>query len=177
MQKGNFVYSQEVIDEVTIAVQVCKMLENLVGMEKADFVGKMIKLLPMLYVKTLMLSADDSETDMYLQTFVNEDDYSYVESGVAELLGADNAYLEVFVDGMRYSDTPITSFISENLADVYQELKDMLGNFQTENEEVMHSALCAMKASFVEHWGQKLLNALRALHSIYFNLDENDDNL
>ena len=41
------------------------------------------------------------------------------------LLGSDDAYLEVFLDDMRYNDEPITAFISEHLADIYQELKDM----------------------------------------------------
>ena len=69
---------------------------------------------------------------------------------------------------MPYSDTPIAAFISENLADIYQELKDFIENFQIGEAEIMISALIACVEAFAEHWGQKLLNALRALHNLRF---------
>ena len=82
------------------------------------------------------------------------------------LLGSDDAYLEVFLDDMRYNDEPITAFISEHLADIYQELKDMAANFQTGNEAVMNDAVRACLLAFREHWGQKLVDVMRPLHAM-----------
>ncbi len=163
----HYVYQQDVIEFVTVAAQTCLFLEHTSELERADFLTKTTRLLPLLYLKTTMLTEPAPELDGYVERFVTEEDYNYVRSGVQNLLGTDDAYLEVFMDDMRYSDEPITAFISENLADVYQELKDMAANYQTANEEVMNDALLACLEAFREHWGQKLLNVLRALHALW----------
>ena len=66
---------------------------------------------------------------------------------------------------MRYSDEPITAFISENIADIYQEIKDLACNYQTREESIMNDALVNCLEAFEQHWGQKLLNVLRPLHA------------
>ncbi len=163
----HYVYQQDVIEFVTVAAQTCLFLEHTSELERADFLTKVTKLLPLLYLKTTMLTQPEPELEGFTEQFVTEEDYNYVRSGVQNLLGTDDAYLEVFMDDMRYSDEPITAFISENLADIYQELKDMAANYQTANEEVMNDALLACLEAFREHWGQKLLNVLRALHALW----------
>ncbi len=70
---------------------------------------------------------------------------------------------------MPFSDTPIAAFISENLADIYQELKDFAANYQIGEDEIMETSLQTCIEAFAEHWGQKLLNALRALHSLQYS--------
>ncbi len=168
----HYVYQQDVIEFVTVAAQTCLFLEHTNELERSDFLAKVTRLLPLLYLKTSMLTQPEPELDGYIERFVTEEDYNYVRSGVQNILGTDDAYLEVFMDDMRYSDEPITAFISENLADIYQELKDMAANYQTANEEVMNDALLGCLEAFREHWGQKLLNVLRALHALWIETDE-----
>ena len=74
---------------------------------------------------------------------------------------------------MRYSDEPITAFISENIADIYQELSDLARNWTINDELVQHDALVACIEGFNLHWGQKLLNVLRPLHVLSLAKDEN----
>ena len=91
------------------------------------------------------------------------------------MLGVDDTYLEVFHPDMALSDTPVAAFISEDLADVYQEIKDFAANYQTLEPDIMNDALVACLESFGLHWGQKNLNALRALHALRFSDNfEND---
>ena len=90
---------------------------------------------------------------------------------MAGIFGSDDAYLEVFVEEMQYSDEPITAFISENIADIYQELRDLCNNFQLEDEDVQNDALYAYVEAFEQHWGQKLLNVLRPLHVLLLMKD------
>ena len=163
---NHYVYRQDVIDFVTVAVQTCLLLEHVEEQEKRDFAERLLQMLPMLYVKTRSLRIPEQELDGYPQHFVSEEDYNYVSESVKQMLGTDDVYLEVFVEDMRYSQEPISAFISENLADIYQELKDMAGNYQTEDEQVMSDGVLACIEGFHEHWGQKLLNVLRALHSL-----------
>ncbi len=180
MSENQLVYSKNVIEFTTVAVETCLLLEKAREFTKADFISKATKILPLLYLKTTLLELEENDEVFGIERFVTEDDYLYVKNQVESLLGADDSFLEVFHPDMPYSDTPIAAFISENLADIYQELKDFAANFQIGEEEIMTSALYNCAESFSEHWGQKLLNALRALHALRYsdnfgNEDENDE--
>ncbi len=166
------VYRQDVIDFVTVSVQTCLLLEQATDQTHDDFVDKLCKLLPLLYLKTRMLTSVEPSEDAEVQAFTTEEDYNMVSFGVRQLLGSDDAYMEVFVEDMRYSDTPITCFISEDLADIYQPLKDMALNYQTQVDDTMYEAVSWCLVQFRQYWGQKLLNVLRPLHALSYNTEE-----
>ena len=48
---------------------------------------------------------------------MTEEDYFYVLVGIRNLLGQDDAYLDVFVDRGIYTDEVQTAYISEGLED------------------------------------------------------------
>jgi hypothetical protein len=168
----HYVYQEPVIEFVTVAVQICLYLEHISEHEKSDFIEKMLCLLPLLYLKARLLPKNTEELDGYPERFVTEQEYEDLRQFIALNLGSDDAYLEVFVEDMRYSDEPITAFISENIADIYQEIKDMAYNYQTREESVMNDALVNCLEAFEQHWGQKLLNVLRPLHALSLSNNE-----
>lgn len=163
-QNTHYVYQEPAIEFVTVAVQLCLYLEQTAEHEKADFIEKMLCMLPLLYLKARLVPKATEELDGYSERFVTEQEYEDLRQFIAQKLGSDDAYLEVFVEEMRYSDEPITAFISENIADIYQEMKDLACNYQTRDEAVMNDALVSCLEAFEQHWGQKLLNVLRPLH-------------
>ena len=177
----HIVYSKNVIEFVTVAAETCLFLEHSAELSREDFVLKSIKLLPLLYLKASLVEIPASVFDEGAEKFVTEEDYQYIREQVERLLGADDCYLEVFHPDMSLSDTPIAAFVSENIADLYQELKDFAANFQLGEVDIMNDALVVCLEAFGEHWGQKLLNAMRALHSLRFsdgfNAVENNDTI
>ncbi|HNX88408.1 MAG TPA: DUF5063 domain-containing protein [Paludibacteraceae bacterium] len=181
MTEQKFIYSKNVIEFVTVAAETCLFLENSADFGKIEFVAKATKILPLLYLKTTMVDISGLDNDEGIEHFVTEEDYIFVKEQVAELLGPDDSFLEVFDPNMPFSDTPIAAFISENLADIYQELKDFAANYQIGEDEIMETSLQTCIEAFAEHWGQKLLNALRALHSLQysdtFGTDEDNTDL
>ena len=76
---------------------------------------------------------------------------------------------------MKYSETPIIANVSEALADIYQDLKDVISVYRMGNEPQMLEALYICFENFVTYWGQQLVNVLRALHNIRYTLDNDDD--
>ena len=162
----HYVYQQPAIEFVTVAVQLCLYLEQVEGLDKSEFVEKMLCLLPLLYLKARLLPKATEELDGFPERFVSEQEYEDIRQKVTQCMGADDTYLEVFVEDMRYSDEPITAFVSENIADIYQEVKDLACNYQTRDEAVMNDALVNCIEAFEQHWGQKLLNVLRPLHAV-----------
>ena len=142
--------------------------------DRRELTDKLTKLLPLLYLKARMLTSIEPSEDAEINSYVTEEDYNIVRLKISGLLGSDDAYMEVFVEDMRYSDTPITCFISEGLTDIYQQLKDMALNYRTELDELMENAVSYCLNDFRYSWGQTLLNILRALHSISFKQEDEE---
>ena len=104
--------------------------------------------------------------------YSSKDDYNYVRSGVAAILAEKDDYLDVFVEDFKYSEQPILCTISENLADIYQALRNLLEVFRSNYEDAMQVALFDTVEDFKLYWGQTLLNALKALHDVRFSVKE-----
>lgn len=171
----NIVYSPQVIEFVTVAAETCFFLEHTADLSREEFVSKGAKILALLYLKTAMLAISDRVYDDMTERFVSEEAYNDIKGQVEFLLGDKDAYLETFHPDMALSDTPIAVFVSENLADIYQELKDFAANYQLGDTDVMNDALVGCLENFGEHWGQKCLNALRALHNIKYVVGLSDE--
>lgn len=162
----NFIYEEPTIAFVTAAAQTCLLIEKSNEHERGEWREQMLRLLPVLYLRARLLNQEEEMEDEEPQRFVTEEDYNFALVGIRELMGSDDAYLDVFIDQGVYTDEVQTAYISEQLADIYQELKDLAAGFQTGNETVMHDAAIVCREAFKEHWGQKVLAVMRALHAI-----------
>lgn len=160
---------------LTVAKQFCTFVESTEGMKRELFVNTMLKLLPLLYLKAIMLDKVEHDEDVYPETFVTEDSYEVVRINIASIMGELDDYLDVFMEDMVYSDKPIIATISENIADIYQDIRDMVFAFQLEYEESRKEALATCIDNFDTIWGQKLVNVMRALHSARHSVHECDD--
>ena len=164
---------EQVHDLIYWAAAIVVYLERMDEPTMTEFTDKMLNYLPILYVKTKQLPHLQPLLDGEPERFVTEMDYNSIQQKVASIFGPDDAYLEVFVEEMQYSDEPVTAFISENIADIYQELRDLCSTFQLDDEQVQNDALYAFQEAFDQHWGQKLLNVLRPMHLLSQIKDNN----
>ena len=71
---------------------------------------------------------------------------------------------------MQYSEEALESSISENIADIYQDLKDFILSYRIGTLEVMNDALGECRNNFEQYWGQRLVNGLRAIHNLVYGL-------
>lgn len=164
-------YSRNTVEFVTVAAEFCAYMEQAAAKERGEFVDTLLKLLPLLYLKAALLTASGTEDDAYaeLEQFVSEDDYDAIRSMAAAILGEQDDYLDVFVEDMKYSDTPIKKNISEDLADIYQDLRNFIGVYRLGHDESMALALAEVIEHFRYYWGQTLVNTMRALHDVKYN--------
>ena len=162
----SYIYQDSTIAFVTAAVQTCLLMEKVNEHEREEWREQMARLLPVLYLRARLLEDAELMMEEEPQRFVTEEDYNFVLVGIREFLGTDDAYLDVFVDQGIYTDEVQTAYISEGLADIYQELKDLAAAFQTGQEPLMNDAVVVCRQAFYNHWGRKLLAVLRAIHEI-----------
>lgn len=169
------IFSKNVIEFVTVAVQYCSALENIEVETEKEITDKLSKLLPLLYLKASLLPEIEFEDEVYTEVTVTENDYNQVLSSIYNIYKKNDSYLEVFLDDMKYSDTPISASISENLTDIYQDIKNFISIFEMGIEESMSESLYTCTQNFKLYWGQSLVNVLRALHSLKYGLVQDID--
>ena len=174
-ERDDIVFSRNTVEFVTVAAEFCAYLEQASEHTRKEFVSTMLKLLPLLYLKAQMLPDEERATDEELEDFVSEDSYEVLRINISELLAHHDTYLDVFVEDMKYSDTPVTKNISEDLADIYQDIKNFVCLFRVGINETMHDAIIECNEHFRQYWGQRLVNTLRALHEIAYNTPEEDE--
>lgn len=172
---NTLVYSKNVIELITVANEFCSFLERADEMESTDFMSRLQKLLPLLYLKASLLPNFEFDADDELEKYVTEVDYNLIQQKVAEHTGAGDDYQEVFVSGMQFSETALTASIAENVADIYQDMKNLVMLFGTLNDAVMEQALSECQTGFAHIWGQKLVNCLRAVHNLIYAENTDDD--
>lgn len=171
----NIVFSKDTVEFTTVAVQYCLLLENLEDPSKEDLTDKLTKMLPLLYLKATMIPETEmTDEDEQPEVTVTEGDYNHMLNKLCDVFKEDDTYLEVFLEDMKYSETPIAASISEDLTDIYQDLKNYITIFERGIVENMNDALFICNENYKSYWGQKLVNVLRALHSVKYSSQEND---
>lgn len=154
--------------------EFCSSLENVRETEREEFIDRMLRLLPRLYISAtdLALAGNDNmlgESEGYLDNALDEDYYDSVRRGVGEVMEEDDVYLEVFEEDMKYSDTPVSASISEGLADIFQALYNFLNAIGPDTtDETLAVAFTAVIDDFRAYWSGRLCNVLRALNHIRY---------
>lgn len=171
--KEDIVFSRNTVEFVTVAAEFCAYIERIGEHSNKEFVSTMLKILPLMYLKAQMLPEEERINEDEPEEFVTEECYEILRISIAEMLAEKDTYLDVFVSDMKYSDTPVTKNISEDLADIYQDIKNFVSLFQLGINEIMHDAIVLCNEHFKQYWGQILVNTLRALHDIGYNTDDN----
>lgn len=174
-KENEIIYAPVVLEFVAASAEFCKLIESENMLDREEWVDKMLKILPLMYVKASLLPDTILTDDDFSATFVNETDYAHVENKVMDIMGDENTYLDVFVEDMKYSDRPISAFVSENIADIYQDIRNFVSVYQYNLSEQMNDAIYYCKEHFHLYWGQKLVNVLRPLHAVYIAYKENSD--
>jgi len=175
--KNNPVYSKDVLEFVRVANDYSQCVERAESFKITEFIDKAHKLMALLYLKAANLPELDSKFENMNQRFVNEQDYNYIRQKVLKKLGQYDSYEEVFTQLHEESDDAVSASISENMADMYQDIKDFLLLYEIGTEDVMYEAIWECRQSFKTYWGQRLTNGLRALHFLRYSDEELEEEI
>lgn len=166
------VYSRNVVEFVAVANEYCKYAEH-AGEIKGDETLRILqRILPLLYLKASLLPALEPVFEDGNEKFVTESDWNRIHYSLREKFGTANDYLDLHDDRINEPDSIISSSIAENMADIYQDMKDFLLLYQTGTREVMNDAVWECRMNFENIWGQKLVNALKAIHRFIYSGEE-----
>lgn len=161
------VYAAEVLEFVRLANDYCTWLEESEKLSSMQFIKGAIKMLPEIYHSILELKETEPVLEGGNEKFVSEQDWSEIFQKILHQLGQHNSYLRLADDQEFDRSDLVTHTISEDLSDIYQDLKDFTYQFRQGIEEIMNDSIWELMSNFEQYWGVKLLNSLNALHTLY----------
>ena len=153
------VYTKNIIEFVTVALEYCAYLEQCEDKKFPDFVSVMQKVLALLYLKAAIVEKPVILGNSDVPQAVTEAMYQNIQKKVSDLMGEHDDYF----------DGDEATSVSENLADIYQELKDFIMNYKNGNQAVSSDSLYTCLDAFETYWGIKRLNCIKTLHGIAYN--------
>lgn len=165
---------------VALSNEYCAAIEGVSqAVDGSAFVADMLRLLPRIYIVASDLNPAPSldEEAPYIDSYLGEEYYESARESIESLLGADDVYLEVFEENMKYSDTPVSASVAESLCDIFQVLYNFISTVRDAHESQINDALIAVKTDFETYWGQKLVNVLRPLNQLKYSGHEDDEML
>jgi hypothetical protein len=170
--RSETVYSKHTVEFVAVATEYCRYAENASRIEGKEILVIFQRLLPLLYMKAAALPVTEPVFDDGNEKFVTEFDWHRVDKAFRSRLTSSDDYLRVPDTKKDENEGPVAASISEDLADIYQDIKNFILLYQTGTEEVMNDALWECRMNFEEFWGRKLLYALGAIHAFISSGDE-----
>ena len=162
-----YVYSSALVEFVRAANSCCAFFEDLKGTEGRDFITNSLKHLSRVYSYFLNTGESEPVFESPGEPTVSEQDWSELFQKISMILGPYNDTLRLADEGEFDRSEVLSHTISEDLADLYQELRDFTTIYSRGVEELMNDAAWELNVRFAEHWGKKLLRALQALHELY----------
>ena len=121
-----------------------------------DFLSKCLLLLPQIYALGLQIPNVESET-----SDISNSSYPSPMSSIMRVLGKYDLYNEVF--DPIFDKEIVTSSISDDLADIYKDLKDPLINYDFGKE---NDAVWEWRFNILGHCGDHIVDTLRAIHRL-----------
>lgn len=161
---------------IALCNEYCMAIENARESSRDEFVASMLRLLPRIYIAATDLRVNTlaDEEDAYLESVLDEDYYESVRRNIENLMGADDLFLEVFEEDMKYSDTPIAASVSETLADIFQVLYNFVETIKEAPQPMIQVALVAVKSDFGSYWSRLLCNVMRPLNHLSYTVEDDE---
>lgn len=157
--------AKPILEMLAVANDFCYYLDTAEEKPKKELLEYIHRILPLLYLKGTLLPTIEPEYPEANERFVTQENWEAVFSMLREKFGKDDEYW--LIDPQYINETePLKASIAENLADVYQDMKDFVMLFQKNTHAARENAIADCKTLFGKHWGYSIGNIMTRLHHL-----------
>jgi len=167
-------YSKKVIDMLTVSNEYCLYMETAEARDKEEILQYMQRLLPLIYLKASLLPVIQPGDEDAIEHFVTEEQWENLFNTLNVKFGDNDVYYFIDLNEKSHSD-PVKASLAENLADIFQDLKDFLLLYQKPYRSSQENAVKECKYLFETRFGYRLVNSLSAIHYILYPVQIPDD--
>ncbi len=172
MENNNIIYNKNIVEFITVSSEFVAFLEKSRNISRNDFIDKSIKILPLLYLKAILLPDIEPTENDEIEKFIDENNWTFIQNSVAYILADMDEYVEIQDNNIDRSIDFLNISLSELYADIYQDIGNLLGAYKLFDENIITSALYECKNNFQFYWGIRTIVLLENLHKIKFFKNE-----
>lgn len=157
--------ANELKNFISKAKAFCDLIEDKENVKSIKFLNNVYRSLLDLYLAYQDLPDKMPESDIEINEELKEKDLLKIRALISKKIGEKYAtYWQAFDPIYPNGKELNMGFLSDDLADIYQDLKRGLSiNDQADNDETIKAATLELEISFL-HWGHHSIDAIRALH-------------
>lgn len=163
------VYSPLVLEFLAVAHKYCIFIEEIHQYNLQEVRDYLHKALSLLYVRGAVLPALTEEDSDMNEKYVTEEQWQIVFNELREKFGNTDEYW--FVENDNPHNDLIRGSLSDNLSDIYQDMKDFVILYQKPMRDSKVAAVWEISQLFKAHWGFRVVNVLKVLHYQLFSDD------
>ena len=160
------VVSHNIVEMLTVANEYCLFVEKSSEFPPTEVIEFLLRISPLLYLKGALLPGIEPSNPEMNQHFVTEEQWEAVYSDLKVIFGQDDSI--PFSPPAEESLNPFPTALSECYADVYQDLKDFVLQFQMNTSTARENAVWDCRILFKSRWGLRLALGMVALHRKIF---------
>jgi hypothetical protein len=140
------------------------LVENCEAMAPRDFLSQCGTLLPQIYAAGIQLPEPELSDE---ELEFGEREFESPMGAIGALLGKYDVYAEVF--DPVFDRESLLTHLSDDLADIYADLREPLEIFDRGGNNHLNEALWRWRFNIRGHCGDHLVDALRPIHRLVFD--------
>jgi hypothetical protein len=164
------VASRQVLEMLTVANDFCMFLEKEEVIPRDSLLRYLQKVLPLIYLKASLLPDIIPLDEDAIEHYVTGEQWEDLFNLIRNTLGSDDEYFMVDTGEHSHSD-PIKASIAENIADIFQDLKDFVLLYQKPMLAFKENAVRDCRTLFETRYGYCIVNAHKAIHYLLYIKD------
>lgn len=155
--------SKPIIEMLTVANEFCHFIGDSEKREKRLVLEFLNRIAPLLYLKGSLLPELEVEDPDSNEKFFTAENWESIFTMLRDKFGKDDEYW--IIDPQYINETePLKASLAENIADIYQDMKDFILLFQKNTFGARQNAVNDCKLLFATHWGYRITNIMSKLH-------------
>ena len=159
--------SKPVLETVTIAKEFCYYFDDVDTKSFNGILNFVHRILPLLYLKGTFLPDIEVEYPEANEKFVTPEQWEELFYALREKFGNKDEYY--IIDPQYINETePLKASLSENIADIYQPMKDFIQLFEKNTYATRQVAVYEFKYLFQTHWGYRIGNIIPKVHHLLY---------
>ena len=166
--------SKQALEMLVVANDFCLFIEQSADYSLDEILGYLQKALPAIYLKASLLPYLQPEDENAVEHYVTEEQCEAVYAVLRTCLGDGDTYYYNDLYEKSHQD-PVMGSISENMADLYQDLRDFVLLFQNPIHTFRENAVLECRTLFEHRFGYSILNSLRAIHCLLHRKETGED--
>jgi len=159
----DFIIQSEVKEYLESARLFCEFIESPTEIDSIEFLKKVRLHLLTLYQLGLSFPLHNGEFNEDTVDLLG-DNYFQVLKLIGKKVGKTDFYTHMY-DPTDFSDEkPVVGELTDDLGDIYRDLKRALLQLDTDSEPAREDALWSLHFFFRSHYGEHIINGLYAIH-------------